>query len=628
MVDQFGNAATIVQSNVRVDNTAPSVVSSTPADGAVTRSANSLALTASEDIASITQLKLDGVAAGFVPSLSGPSASFATGALADGNHHLTGWLHDAAGNVAPFRLNVTIDSGTWTEQPDTTKNVSSSLPTILSSVDGATTVTTPANVWQAAPPQAQDFLVLHIDPSPTPASIPPTTIQLGSSIVDVRMTWDLAGTEEHHFDAPVQIDLNDSTNGTGTPVTAEPGGAWSAIPQLSAPGTLPGAWQDGYWRTGNVVHILTRHLSLFAILTGVVSDANAAPRDFAAVIADDGLTLRWAAGIPQVRNFVLYADGVAIAQFGGEQFETKLGQITADDPRRFTLTEINPLGVESAHTQVLRAVPPLAGLSQAAATQALAARGFTAGRIVEVSAPGIPAGTVVGPTGVHVQEEGSSVDLQVAAASARSPFALQIAIAPRARVSSRSLAARVSITDRARVDVTLDAKPYRRMQRWHVLNVKPGATILTLKLLRTLPAGTYDLHWKATSTATKVVVRKITTIRVVAKTSSHSRNVVSITGGRTTQGITKGQPHVSRLTPDQAFLYATYHDVRVLLVDADLHGPALARDLHVVFPSATVVAISNNPGRRAALKSRGIVVVPASTPPGEVAALVARLLRG
>ena len=293
MIDQFGNAASIVQSNVRVDNTAPSVVSSTPADGAVTASASSLTLTASEDLASTTQLKLDGVAAGFVPSLTGPSASFATGALSDGNHSLTGWLRDTAGNLAPFRLNLTIANGASTEQPDTTKNVSSSFPTTLSSVDGATTVTTPANVWQAAPPQAQDFLVLRIDPSPASASIPPTTIQLGSSIVDVRMTWDLAGTEEHHFDAPVQIDLNDSTNGTGTPVTAEPGGAWRAIPQLTAPGTLPGASQDGYWRTGNVVHILTRHLSLFAILTGVVSDANAAPRDFAAVIADDGLTLRW-----------------------------------------------------------------------------------------------------------------------------------------------------------------------------------------------------------------------------------------------------------------------------------------------------------------------------------------------
>ena len=309
VVDQFGNAATILDPNVRVDNTAPSVVSSTPADGSVAASAGPLALTASEDVASITQLELDGAATAFAPTLAGPTASFPTGALTNGNHSLTGWLHDAVGNSSPFRLNVTVEDGTSTEQPETTKNVSSSLPTILSSVDGAITVTTPANVWQGALPQAQDFLVLHVDPSPDPASIPPTTIQLGASIAEVRMSWDLAGTDEHQFDAPVQIDLNDSTNGVGTPVTAEPGAAWGAIPQLSSPGTLPAAWQDGYWRTGNVVHILTRHLSLFAILTGVVSNASAAPRGFTAVVADDGLTLRWAPGIPHVRTFVLYATG-------------------------------------------------------------------------------------------------------------------------------------------------------------------------------------------------------------------------------------------------------------------------------------------------------------------------------
>jgi 5S rRNA maturation endonuclease (ribonuclease M5) len=68
--------------------------------------------------------------------------------------------------------------------------------------------------------------------------------------------------------------------------------------------------------------------------------------------------------------------------------------------------------------------------------------------------------------------------------------------------------------------------------------------------------------------------------------------------------------------------------VRVIIVDADVHGPTLARDLHTVFPSATVVALSRNGGRRAALKSHGIVTVPAATPPTQLAALVARLLRG
>ena len=243
-----------------------------------------------------------------------------------------------------------------------------------------------------------------------------------------------------------------------------------------------------------------------------------------------------------------------------------------------------------------------------------------------VSAPGIPAGTVVGPTGVRVQEEGTSVDLQVASGSPRSPFTLQVAIAPSLHRSHRSLAARVSVTERARIDVTLDAKPYRRVQRWHFFHVKPGATMLTPKLLHTLPAGTYDLHWKATSDVSKAVQRTVTTIRIVAQGADRSRNVVSVTGGRTTQAVTHGLKHVSRLTPDQAFLFATHHDVGVIVVDADAYSPSLARDLHQVFPSATVAAISKSARRRAALRRRGVVTVPAAAPPAQVAALIAHLL--
>ena len=45
-----------------------------------------------------------------------------------------------------------------------------------------------------------------------------------------------------------------------------------------------------------------------------------------------------------MRRFVLYVDGVAVSEFGGVQFETKLGAITAADTRRFTMTEVSPSG--------------------------------------------------------------------------------------------------------------------------------------------------------------------------------------------------------------------------------------------------------------------------------------------
>ena len=193
------------------------------------------------------------------------------------------------------------------------------------------------------------------------------------------------------------------------------------------------------------MHILTRHLSLFAILTGVVSDANAAPRDFAAVIADDGLTLRWAPGIPQVRNFVLYADGVAIAQFGGVQFETKLGQITADDTAPLHADRDQPARDRER---------PYAGAARGAAARRPVAGGRHAGargtrlhrRLASCrsSAPGIPAGTVVGPTGVHVQEEGTPSTFRSPRRppAARSPCGSRSPRAPTARAARSPLASR------------------------------------------------------------------------------------------------------------------------------------------------------------------------------------------
>jgi len=119
----------------------------------------------------------------------------------------------------------------------------------------------------------------------------------------------------------------------------------------------------------------------------------------------------------------------------------------------------------------------------------------------------------------------------------------------------------------------------------------------------------------------------VTTIRVVGTSASRSRTIVAVTGGRTTQAVTKGLPHVSRLNPDHAFLFGTHHDVRVIVVDADRYGSALARDLHRVFPAATVVAISQHADRRSMLRRTGIVTVPAAAPPAQIASLIARLVR-
>ena len=49
------------------------------------------------------------------------------------------------------------------------------------------------------------------------------------------------------------------------PATYE-GSAWRLLRSVPTAGELPADWSDGYWRTDGVVHVLTRHLTLFALV--------------------------------------------------------------------------------------------------------------------------------------------------------------------------------------------------------------------------------------------------------------------------------------------------------------------------------------------------------------------------
>jgi DNA-binding NarL/FixJ family response regulator len=70
-------------------------------------------------------------------------------------------------------------------------------------------------------------------------------------------------------------------------------------------------------------------------------------------------------------------------------------------------------------------------------------------------------------------------------------------------------------------------------------------------------------------------------------------------------------------------------DVQVMIVDVDQFGVAFVRDLHMVFPSMKIVALSRDPKLlAAALKAGATVALPSSTPSPTLAAVVAKLLRG
>ncbi|MDQ5822050.1 MAG: Ig-like domain-containing protein, partial [Actinomycetota bacterium] len=108
--DALGNEGTSVRSGIRIDNGAPRIVSSTPADGAVVATADAIVLVASEALAAIDGATLDG--AGVVaPILSGAQATYPVGTLGLGAHTLAGTLRDGSGKTRAFQVHFTVWAG-------------------------------------------------------------------------------------------------------------------------------------------------------------------------------------------------------------------------------------------------------------------------------------------------------------------------------------------------------------------------------------------------------------------------------------------------------------------------------------------------------------------------------------
>jgi DNA-binding NarL/FixJ family response regulator len=65
----------------------------------------------------------------------------------------------------------------------------------------------------------------------------------------------------------------------------------------------------------------------------------------------------------------------------------------------------------------------------------------------------------------------------------------------------------------------------------------------------------------------------------------------------------------------------------VIVVDVDAFGVSLIRDLHAVFPSTKIVALTSGPRQMvASLKAGASIALPRSTPASVLTRLVTRLL--
>ena len=223
-----------------------------PGDGATPTSVDSISLTANHMSSwlSISVAGPDGVTT-TIPSGFGVSYSVPFSATKPGAYTLT----------------ATMDDGFNPSQRITTHfTIVPALPDIgvpgkagsLASDSGDTTVN-----WTVSTFTAPVRVVVTDEPS-TGGSF-----GIGSRVVRVTVTTFADGTPVDTFAQPLELVF--AAGPTGVPSFSQDGVAWSPVPKLTG-NTLPDGQLDGYFLdSSGAVHVLTRHLTFFGVLTPKVT---------------------------------------------------------------------------------------------------------------------------------------------------------------------------------------------------------------------------------------------------------------------------------------------------------------------------------------------------------------------
>jgi hypothetical protein len=241
-------------------------------------------------------------------------------------------------------------------------------------------------------------------------------------------------------------------------------------------------------------------------------------------------------------------------------------------------------------------------------------------------------------------QPGATIDLTVAPGTkGATKFLFGVVSAKKFKPTQarRTIAARIVVTRAAQVAAVLYSPRGARLYSWH-FQVKAGKSIVKLRLpAQVRRPGVYAIRWLARSGADTVT--RTLRIRLVARAGGLARLSpnggpieVVLAGSSIPSGLSVGagarKPKVVSVDGvEAAFNLAGSGsgDVQVMIVDVDQFGVAFVRDLHMVFPSMKIVALSRDPKLlAAALKAGATVALPSSTPSPTLAAVVAKLLRG
>jgi hypothetical protein len=252
----------------------PQIVSSSPADGATTTSVSQISLEASDVVSwTLTVSRPDGSSAAFNPPIA-RTATLTFGATAAGLYTVSGTIiNQVTGSSADFTRHFTVfvpapGGGTGGDTaPPVQATVQPNDPGTLTTSDGAATASWPAGAFGG------DAVILEMDPTPATdfPNLPPNSVVIevtAHRLSNGQSITQLGGVIELVF-RNISPDVR--------PVVSSDGAAWRDIPEIN--GTqLPAGQADGFFRDAQGgLHLLTRHLTLFA-LTGQTAQTKLAMR--------------------------------------------------------------------------------------------------------------------------------------------------------------------------------------------------------------------------------------------------------------------------------------------------------------------------------------------------------------
>jgi hypothetical protein len=668
--DAGGNSGTSAAVTTRVDNTDPSGLLTAPGDGATVGGTVDLAANASDSgsgVASVTWQAQTG-GGGFADIVSDSSApydaSWSVGGLPSGAYDLRIVVTDLAGNSftsAPITVDVDATApGVTLNNPGSP--VSGTISLSASTTGDATSVT-----FSRSPAGAATWTAIGTDGSaPYAASLNTTTV--GDGLYDLRaVVTDAVGNTSQSLVGGIRVDnfipiVVSSVPANGsivasasqiaitasediaalTGVTLD--GAATAAPTISgATATFnTGALANGTHTLSGTVRDAANNSSAFSItfMVGVpapqpdsaegggtfgsVLPLVPAPLDFRGELESDGsLTLRWtppqnAKGQPYAT--ILFVDGIATRTFAPGDDEVNLGAFDPNDTRVFSIASVDADGHASATSRKLRSTSNLSGKTLEEATAILRGRGFELGAVRG-------SGTVVSEP--VMAPLGSKIDLELGQGQAR--FTFTVVGTKRYNPTQRkTIAIRVRTSRAAVVTADLLAPSNARVGGWR-FSLRAGTTIKPLAMPKVPRPGKYRISFNVRSGPESA--RRTIVVQVLGKRPVRDKRPVDVvlTGASTEigRGIGNGTRVVRAIGEDTwAIAGSQERNVQVIVVDVDRYGLQLVRDLHTVFPSLKIVALTNDPRRLAqAVRAGAAVAMPRSTPPADVAKLIRRLTR-